>query len=194
MFSHPSYATARRLVTQTLADIEARQPDDAICARLAVVPKVELLRMRRIIDRHLVLHTPPNLLTVMDGGQPFREWLADELDQDHEKVRRLLTFIDEYGASTASRGRAPTMPELAADTEQSVATVNRRLAEFRTTFPSERDPGRLAETLRAALDDESLWEGIDGYLDASIDDVPVFPNRSRLSSTPLVADGPRTRV
>jgi hypothetical protein len=44
---------------------------------------------------------------------------------------------------------------LAYDTGQSVATINRRLSDFRDVFAEERNPMRLARTLRRALNDQT---------------------------------------
>jgi hypothetical protein len=59
-------------------------------------------------------------------------------------------------------------------TEQSIATVNRRLADFRGVFPGERNPARLSRELRQALNEPRLWRTVDESLKASIRDVPVI--------------------
>ena len=169
----------RQLLDDLLADLDAGRPDVEVAAALAAMPREDLLRARKLIDQYLTPHAPPSPLDVIDGGMPFRDWLADEVDHDYHLARRLLTFIDEYGASAASRGSRPTIPQLAADTEQSVATVNRRLSEFRRVFPSERDPLRLVQALRRGLDDSTVWTSCDDKFAATIGDVPVVARQSR---------------
>ncbi len=192
MSSHQALWRARRLLDELLADFAAGRPEAEIIARFAATPQGDLLRARKLIDQHLTPNAPPLPIEVVQNGLPFREWLADQLDLDYPRVRRLLTFIDEYGAWAANHGRVPTIPEFAADTEQSVATINRRLSEFRSVFPAERDPLRLARVLRQGLDDLSLWRSIDESLEATIGDVPVVLNH-RGSGSPRSPTHPSMR-
>lgn len=143
-----------------------------------------MLRARRLIDQQLQPSLPQLPIQVADGGLPLRDWLADELGVDHDRAKRLVSFIDEYGATVPPGSKPPTIPEFAALTDQSLATVNRRLADFRKIFPGERDPGRIAQLLRHALDDLSLWGSIDESLEAQIGDVPVVPTSPLHTSRP----------
>jgi hypothetical protein len=178
MSSHSSLLRARCLLDGLLTDLDAGKPEAEIAAEIAAVPRSDLLRVRRLIDQNLTPNVSPIPIEVVRGGQPFREWLTDKVDLDHQRASRLLVFIDEYGASAASRGIRPTIPQLATDTEQSVATVNRRLSEFRQEFPGERDPLRVARALRRGLDQSSLWDSIHESIEATIGDVPVVQTLS----------------
>ena len=175
---------ARRLLDDVLAEIQNGRPDAEIAATLRSVPVADLWRARRLIDLQLQPSELPLPLEIVNGGQAFREWLADELELDHERARRLLTFIDVYASCPSEGGRAPAIAELADHAELSVATINRRLAEFRAVFPGERDPQRLAASLRRALDDLSLWDSPDQSIEATIGDVPVLPAPRRAMCTP----------
>lgn len=175
MPSHDELRRVRELLSSVLDDMESGRSDDEIRAALADRPRGELLRVRRLIDQQLARDARPLPIEVIDGGLPIRDLLADELGLDHAKVRRVLTFIDEYVVLADSLGRSPTIPEVAAETQQSVATVNRRLAEFRAVFADEHDPLRIGRVLRHALDNQSLWDSIDDSINATIGDVPVMP-------------------
>ncbi len=166
---------AQVLLERVIGDLRAGRPESEVAAELSEIPKVELFKLRRLIDQHLARVAAPPAIEVIDGGLPLRDWLTDQLDGDEQKARRILAFIEEYGACAASHGQEPTIPMLAHDTGQSVATINRRLSEFRDVFAEERNPIRLARTLRRALNDQTLWETIDASIEATIGDVPIVP-------------------
>ncbi len=175
MTYHDELVRAQVLLERVIDDLRAGRPEAEVAAGLSEMPRIELFKLRRLIDQQLARVAGPLAVEVIDGGLPLRDWLTDELEGDEQKARRMLAFIEEYGACSASLGREPTIPKLAHATGQSVATINRRLAEFRDVFAEERNPSRLARTLRRALDDQTLWETIDASIEATIGDVPIVP-------------------
>ena len=176
MPSHQLLLDAQKLLNKLVSDLKADRPDSEIVSDLEGMTLADLLRVRRLIDHQLAPSVRALPVEVVDGGLPFGQWLADELDLDYERARRMLTFIEEYGYVADEHGFEPSIPQLASDTKQSTATINRRLADFRIAFPGERNPARLARVLRDALNDQRLWGTVDESLSASIRDVPVVAN------------------
>lgn len=168
--------SAEKLVDEVVADLAKGRPTSKIVDRLKAAPNADLLRARRVIDRRLASTAPALPVHVVAGGIPFGELIADLLDLDLERAHRMVVFIEEYGYVMHECGHEPTIPELANATEQSIATVNRRLADFRSLFPTERNPGRVARLLREALNDQRLWGSVEESIDASLRDVPVVAN------------------
>jgi hypothetical protein len=162
---------ARRILDEILADLASGRPGFEVSQKLKAAPRADLVRARRLIDEQLAPSTTALPIEVIAGGMPFGEWLADDLDLD--RAHRLLIFIEDYGRVTDELGYEPTIPELADATTQSVATINRRLADFRSALPGERNPARLARVLRQALNSEQLWSSLEESLKSSIRDVPV---------------------
>jgi hypothetical protein len=172
MASHDEWEKARQLLDRLIADLRLERPEAAIAELLRDVPRHDVLRARRLIDLHLSNERQPLPLVVASSGIPLRDWLI-HVGLTSQQADRVIVFIDEYGDLADRLGRPPKITELASDTEQSVATINRRLAEYRSVFPNEPDPFRVARVLRGALDDVSLWGSYDGCLNARLRDVPV---------------------
>jgi hypothetical protein len=168
--------TAEKLVDEVVAELAKGRPASEVVEILKAAPNADLLRARRVIDQRLASRAPAPAVQVVVGGIPFGELIADLLDLDLERAHRMVVFIEEYGYVMAERGHEPTIPELAIATIQSIATINRRLADFRSLFPAERNPGRIARLLRDALNDERLWGSVDESIEASLRDVPVVAN------------------
>ncbi len=164
---------AQKILDEILVGLAADRSPSEVAEKLRGSPRADLLRARRLIDQQLASSTPDLPIEVIEGGMPFGDWLADELGLDYERTHRVLIFIEEYGRVAHELGREPTIPELASATAQSVATINRRLAEFREALPGERNPARLARALRHALNSQQLWSSVEESLESSIRDVPV---------------------
>ncbi len=180
-------ARARDLVDEMLSDLAADRPTSEIVGWLEAISPPELLRARALIDQRLAASARPLPIEVVDGGLRFGDWLADELDLDYDRTHRLVGFIDEYGVVADQLGHEPTISCLAASTGLSIATVNRRLADFRAAFPSEQNPARLARALRNALDDLRLWGTVEDSLNARIGDVPVIGSSASRDLAHVVA-------
>lgn len=155
-----------------IADLRSDRPEAAVAEQLRDAPRDDLLRARRLIDEHLADEREPLPLVVASTGTPLRDWLIHK-GLTPKQADRAIVFIDQYGDLADRVGRPPKIGELASDTDQSVPTINRRLAEYRSVFPSESNPFRVVRVLRAALDDESLWGSYDGCLNARLRHVPV---------------------
>jgi hypothetical protein len=168
--------TAEKLVDEVLAELANGRSAPEVVERLKAAPNADLLRARRVIDQRLASSAPAPPVHVAVGGIPFGELIADLLDLDLERAHRMVIFIEEYGWVMDECGHEPTIPELASATVQSIATINRRLADFRSLFPAERNPGRVARLLRDALNDERLSGSVDESIEASLRDVPVVAN------------------
>jgi hypothetical protein len=179
--------TAGKLVDEVLADLAAGRPAPEVAERLKAAPDADLRRARRVIDQRLASKATEPPVQVAVGGIPFGELIADLLDLDFERAHRMVVFIEEYGFLLDEIGHEPTIPDFASATVQSIATVNRRLADFRSLFPAERNPGRIARLLRAALNDQSLWGSVDESIEASLRDVPVVANASNHELARVVA-------
>lgn len=161
---------AQTIVSRTLEQVRAGASDEVVLTALAQFDTTDLARARRLINRSLA---PPPPIELDPDGQPFEQWLTDRLD-DQKSACALVVFIEEWGVIAAAGAGEPTIPAVAAGIETSVATVNRRLRLFREVFEDEKTPTRVANVLRSAPYDPSLWKDTDEALEHRTGDIPII--------------------
>jgi len=94
---------------------------------------------------------PVRLAKPAEPGLPFLEWLDRRTGGNRRMKERQVAFIQQWDHLRDELPAEPTAEEYAARWRTSVATSYRLLAEFRTLFPGQRDPGALVSL---------LWEGL----------------------------------
>jgi len=152
-------------VREIVAKVRAARNDAEAYAALANMPDNELAEITAALQKEIEARTPRGplkLASLEDGGLPLRDELGRRLSGDappegppwsHDTapVDRVLDLIEVWRKASAAHSR-PTIPQVAGAWGVSIATVNRRLAEFRAAFPTERTPDRILAALADAAD------------------------------------------
>lgn len=94
---------------------------------------------------------PIELALPGEPGQPFTDVLDRLCGGDRRRRERIMVLIQQWDHLADDLGRPPSVEEYAARWGVPVSSAYRLFAEFRDTFPTELDPGRLVGL---------LWDGL----------------------------------
>jgi hypothetical protein len=95
---------------------------------------------------------------------PFLEWFDRRTGGNRRMKERQLAFIQQWDHMRDELPAEPTAEQYAARWRTSAATTYRLLAEFRTLFPGQSDPGALVSLLWDGLSEPHLRRGELGSL------------------------------